>query len=141
MATIQFYEKPGCINNTRQKNLLSKAGHLLIIYDLLQHPWAENPEHLRSFFGDKPVADWFNRSAPAVKNGEVIPEKLDEQQAIALMVANPLLIRRPLIEVEGRRCSGFDPNEIEAWLTPNNGKHIPDMETCPSQIKQQACQP
>ena len=97
MATIHFYEKPGCINNTRQKQLLSKAGHLLVVYDLLAQPWAENREKLRSFFGDMPVADWFNRSAPAIKNGEIDPESVSEQQAIDLMAANPLLSRRPLL--------------------------------------------
>jgi hypothetical protein len=27
MATVHFYEKPGCINNTRQKKILAAAGH------------------------------------------------------------------------------------------------------------------
>jgi nitrogenase-associated protein len=140
MATIQFYEKPGCINNTRQKQLLSKAGHLLIVHNLLEHPWHTEREKLRSFFTDLPVADWFNRSAPAVKNGEVIPERLTAEQAIELMVANPLLIRRPLIEVNERRCAGFDPDSIDAWLGISSADK--DLETCPSQAQtKQTCQP
>ncbi|WP_256361249.1 hypothetical protein [Methylomonas koyamae] len=83
MATVHFYEKPGCLNNTRQKQLLSAAGHLLVVYDLLQQPWAKQQAKLRSFFGDKPVAEWFNRSAPAIKQGLIDPEMLDEDQAIA----------------------------------------------------------
>ncbi|MDD1622883.1 MAG: nitrogenase-associated protein [Methylococcaceae bacterium] len=141
MATVHFYEKPGCINNTKQKQLLSKAGHLLVVHDLLRHPWAEDTAKLRSFFGDLPVADWFNRSAPAVKNGEIAPETLDEQQAIALMVANPILIRRPLLEVEGRRQAGFDAEQIGAWLGLADQAVAPDLETCPKQHAKQACSP
>ena len=35
MATITFYEKPGCINNTRQKKLLEAAGHQVVAKNLL----------------------------------------------------------------------------------------------------------
>ena len=141
MATVHFYEKPGCLNNTRQKQLLSAAGHLLVIYDLLQQPWASDPAKLRSFFGDKPVSEWFNRSAPAVKQGLIDPDALDEQQAIELMVAQPLLIRRPLMEADDRRVSGFDEAEVDTWLglkSPPTGK---DLENCPRQSHAEACKP
>ena len=58
-------------------------------------------ERLRAFFGDLPVKHWFNTSAPAIKQGEVEPDKLNEQEALALMLDNPLLIRRPLMQVDG----------------------------------------
>ena len=141
MATIHFYEKPGCLNNTRQKQLLRDAGHLLVVYDLLQQNWAEEPAKLRSFFADLPVADWFNRSAPAIKSGAINPEAATAEQAIALMVATPLLIRRPLIEVNGRRQAGFDPDSIEAWLGLPANPHGPDLETCPKQQDKQGCKP
>lgn len=136
MATVHFYEKPGCLNNAKQKRLLADAGHMLIVHDLLKQPWRHNRERLRSFFGDLPVADWFNRAAPAVKSGEVVPESLDEGQAIELMVQQPLLIRRPLLEANGRRCAGFDPDTIETWLA------VPvddDLETCPEQHRNLSC--
>lgn len=129
MSTVYFYEKPGCINNTRQKALFSEAGHLLIVYNLLQHPWPDQPDKLRSFFSSLPVAEWFNRSAPAVKNGEVVPEKLSANEAITLMIANPILIRRPLLEIDGKRFCGFDPLQLSEWLTFQ--KSIKDLESCP----------
>ncbi|OAI10401.1 nitrogenase-associated protein [Methylomonas koyamae] len=138
MATVHFYEKPGCLNNTRQKQLLSAAGHLLVVYDLLQQPWAKQQAKLRSFFGDKPVAEWFNRSAPAIKQGLIDPETLDEDQAIALMVEQPLLIRRPLMEADQRRVSGFDENEIDAWLGLKLPANAKDLETCPRQARVEA---
>ncbi|OAI15236.1 MULTISPECIES: ArsC/Spx/MgsR family protein [Methylomonas] len=140
MAIVHFYEKPGCLNNTRQKQLLNAAGHVLVVHDLLQHPWAKQPDLLRAFFGEMPVAEWFNRSAPAVKQGLIDPDSLDEAQAIALMVGQPLLIRRPLMEVDGTRVCGFDEAQVDRWL----GLKIPsgkDLETCPRQAHAEACKP
>lgn len=35
MATVIFYEKPGCINNTKQKARLLAAGHEVQAHNLL----------------------------------------------------------------------------------------------------------
>lgn len=139
MATIHFYEKPGCINNTKQKQLLSAAGHLLVVHDLLKEPWAAQRDKLRSFFGEMPVEDWINRAAPAVKNGSITPALLNERMAIELMIADPLLIRRPLLEADGCRVAGFDADRIDAWL----GLKIQetDLESCPKQHPHEACSP
>jgi nitrogenase-associated protein len=143
MATIHFYEKPGCVNNTRQKGLLRKAGHLLIVHNLLQQAWADDPEKLRSFFTDMPVAEWFNRSAPAIKNGEIIPEAINAEQAIDLMIVTPLLIRRPLLEVDGQRLAGFDLAILESKLgLVMQNSNTPNLETCPSTQQQKSnCKP
>jgi nitrogenase-associated protein len=114
MARVIFYEKPGCKGGTRQKVLLTAAGHEVVPQSLLAEPWTA--ERLRSFFGDRPVAEWFNPSAPRVKSGEVIPEKLDANTALSLMLQDPLLIRRPLIQVGDRREVGFDVEKLEAWI-------------------------
>ena len=55
MATVIFYEKPGCLSNARQKALLGAHGHRLHVRDLLAEAWT--PERLRPFFGERPVAD------------------------------------------------------------------------------------
>jgi nitrogenase-associated protein len=114
MARVIFYSKPGCKGGTKQKVLLTAAGHEVIPYNLLTEPWTV--ERLRSFFGDRPVAEWFNLSAPKVKSGEVVPEKVDAQTALALMLREPLLIRRPLLEVGDSRQVGFDVEKIDAWI-------------------------
>ena len=46
---------------------------------------------------------------------EVVPEVLDADKAITMMLAEPLLIRRPLIKAEGRREVDFDLEVIAAW--------------------------
>ncbi len=114
MATVTFYEKPGCINNTKQKTVLTTAGHILDVHNLLTEAWT--PARLRPFFGNLPVSSWFNRTAPQVKSGEVNPDQLDEETALALMVEQPILIRRPLMQVGDRYAVGFDTAAIEQWI-------------------------
>jgi len=135
MTKIVFYEKPGCGNNTKQKALLAAAGHEVIARNLLTEPWTQ--QRLLAFFGQRSVAEWFNRAAPRVKSGEVVPEQLDADSAIQLMLQDPLLIRRPLIEADGRREVGFDPELIHAWLglMPTGA----DLETCPRSAEHTPC--
>lgn len=146
MADVIFFEKPGCAGNARQKQLLAEAGHTVQARDLLSEPWTA--ASLRPFFGDRPVAEWFNRSAPAVKAGEVDPDALDEAAALALMLMTPLLIRRPLMQVGDRRDCGFEVERVDAWigLAPVDGSAgapegklegcvRPDMPPCPAPAK------
>jgi len=128
MSEVIFFEKPGCINNTRQKALLATAGHRVVAYNLLSERWTAKA--LRPFFGTLPVAKWFNPTAPAIKDGRVVPEKLNEAQALALMLEDPLLIRRPLMQVGWRRMAGFDAAAVDAWI---GLREVPgwEIETCP----------
>jgi nitrogenase-associated protein len=134
MAIITFFEKPGCGNNTKQKALLAAAGHQVIARNLLTEPWTA--ERLLGFFGSRPVAEWFNRAAPRVKSGEITPEQFGADTALGLMLADPLLIRRPLLEADGRREAGFDQELIQAWLGLAPTAH--DIENCPNKT---ACPP
>ncbi|MBI3432560.1 MAG: nitroreductase [Hydrogenophilales bacterium] len=130
MTTLIFYEKPGCANNARQKRLLRDAGHEVIARDLLAEPWTA--ERLLEFFAGLPVADWFNRAAPQLKSGEIDPEGVDAESAIRLMLDNPLLIRRPLIEAKGWRLVGFDAAEIEARFGIAGARaDTASLEACP----------
>lgn len=139
MATVHFYEKPGCINNTRQKVLLEAAGHTVIAHNLLTEPW--NSERLQQFFGQRSVQEWFNQSAPPIKSGDIIPAHLDPDTALQLMVQNPLLIRRPLMQVAARCEVGFEIDLIDRWigLNPPSDQSSDvretlshqDLQTCP----------
>jgi nitrogenase-associated protein len=127
MTILTFYEKPGCSNNSKQKSLLVAAGHRVIARNLLTEAWTE--KCLREFFSNRPIAEWFNRAAPKVKSGEIVPELTNAATALQLMLQEPLLIRRPLIETKERKEIGFDQQFIHAWLgpTPTNT----DLENCP----------
>lgn len=115
MTTITFWEKPGCGGNARQKAVLECAGHTLIVRSILDEPWTR--QSLMDFFGERPVAHWFNRSAAEVRTGEIVPEAFDSSTALSLMVDNPLLIRRPLMQREdGSTHVGFVLEEVDAWV-------------------------
>jgi len=127
MATITFYEKTGCAGNARQKKLLAESGHEVLARDLRHKAWTNLA--LLEFFIGLPVAQWFNLAAPAIKSGEIVPGELDEPTALALMRDNPLLIRRPLLQVGEERRVGFDATAIHAWIGLTD---LPDenLETC-----------
>lgn len=136
MATIVFWGKPGCLTNGEQQKLLRAAGHALEVRDLLTEAWT--PAWLASFLDTRsPVASWFNSSAPKIKSGEVDPTTFSAEQALARLCAEPLLIRRPLLEIDGAlRLQGFDAARLQTWLP--QAKSLPDgcssatMEPCPT---------
>lgn len=129
MATVIFFEKPGCVNNSRQKKLLEAAGHELIVKDLLKEKWTL--ENLYKYFWSMPVNEWFNPSAPGIKSGEVVPEELNRLSALSLMIHDPLLIRRPLMQVGEQRMAGFNPTKVDAWIGLQEKQLQINLETCP----------
>lgn len=114
MTHVIFYEKPGCGGNSRQKQALSDSGHEVEARSLLAHPWTA--DELRAFFGERPVAEWFNRSHPRVKSGEIVPENFSAERALDLMLAEPLFVRRPLLQVGDRREIGWDEGVVARWI-------------------------
>ncbi len=137
MATVYFYEKPGCINNTRQKKLLAAAGHQVVARNLLTEAW--QPDRLRAFFGALAVRDWFNYSAPAIKYDEIEPDRLTESEALALMLENPLLIRRPLMQAGDNLMAGFNQQAVDDWIGLKDIGANQDMESCPRPLAQASC--
>lgn len=129
-----FFEKPGCGGNARQRAWLEAAGHHLEVHDLLRWPWSR--EALLAFLAPLPVAEWFNRAAPAVRDGVIVPEELDVFSALPLLLAQPLLIRRPLIELpDGRRFVGFDETRLREALAELPARAAP-AEGCPRRARE-----
>jgi nitrogenase-associated protein len=136
---IVFYEKPGCGGNAKQRALLEAAGHTLTRLSLLDEAWTR--ESLLAFLQPLPVSQWFNRAAPRVKRGEVVPEALDADEALALLLAEHLLIRRPLMQrPDGARLVGFDTAEVERFVGLSAPATTPaSMEGCAAVSPQAAC--
>lgn len=109
---ITFYEKPGCGGNARQKATLTALGHILDVKNILSEKW--DKKELREYFGQKEIKDWFNHTAPAIKEGMVKPAEMNEEAALTAMLCDPLLIKRPLMRIKDKKISGFDPKEIES---------------------------
>lgn len=117
MAVVVFYEKPGCSGNAFQKGLLEASGHTVVAKDILKTDWMRL--QLLPFLKTLPVSAWFNRSAPLVRSGAIDPESFDASDVttvLSMMIENPLLIRRPLLEVDGVCRAGFDVREIHGWI-------------------------
>jgi nitrogenase-associated protein len=114
MAHITFFTKPGCTTSARQVDLLEQSGHEVEVRDLLAYPWTQ--QELVSYFGDMPVEEWFNEKSPRVKSGEIDPTAYNRESALAMMLTDHLLIRRPLMESGGKRMCGFTPVTIHAWV-------------------------
>ena len=118
VAVVTFYEKPGCKGNLRQKTLLAAAGHTVQAKSLKAEAWTA--DRLLAFLGKLPVGAWFNPAAPAVKSGEIVPENISFEHALQLLLENPLLIRRPLMEIGDERQVGFDIAAVDAWIGLKN---------------------
>lgn len=110
------------MTNAKQKALLTAAGHTVIAKNLLVEPWTA--ERLLEFFRNIPVAQWINRASPRVKTGEVNPEMLSSENALALLLNDPLLIRRPLIAIDNLRLVGFDKSCFPSWLNLQDGDSL-----------------
>jgi nitrogenase-associated protein len=117
MADIVFYAKPGCLTNRRQQALLRRLGHRVTVRDLLSEPWTA--ERLYEFLKSLPIIEWFNLAAPAIKLGTLDPAGLDASAALRLLVDDPVLIRRPLMETGDDRYAGFESSQMQTQLGIN----------------------
>ena len=73
-------------------------------------------DELYGFFKEQPVHKWFNPNAPKIKNGFINPYALTQNEAIELLLDEPILIKRPLMIVNQHLISGFDKKEWELVL-------------------------
>lgn len=146
MTHIVFFENPGCGGNARQRALLEAAGHTLERRSLLSEPWSR--ETLLAFLSPLPVDQWFNRAAPRIKSGELVPEALDAESALALLLAEPLLIRRPLMQrPDGQRLVGFEVEAVDRFVglrevSTRQETPLPaSMEGCAAKVLKAPCPP
>lgn len=140
---IVFWEKPGCMGNARQKALLATGGHEIEARSLPGHAWTR--EELAPFLEGLAVPDWFNRGARRVKEGEVDPDAVDAETAYTILLADPILVKRPLLEIAGEKKLGFDLAWIESKLGPLpsteqvNRARGEDLTACPSAATAHKC--
>lgn len=111
---VVFYEKPYCAANAKQKQILRDSGCTLIERNLLEH--GLDRESLRRFMDGKAVKEWFNPAAPAIKNGLIHPDRLTEDQAMDLLMNDPILIKRPLMIIGTEMLCGFDSVKVADLL-------------------------
>ena len=126
---VIFYEKIGCINNTKQKKLLTRSGHRVINKDILEHLWTK--KELVRFFSGKKIEECFNRSHPRIKSLEIDINNINFDRALSMMILDPLLIRRPLMIIEGRHMIGFELDVLRNMLRLVESPDRYEFEHCP----------
>ena len=109
-----FYEKTGCAGNAKQKKLLTSAGIEYEVRSMLDTAW--NKQSLGSFFEGLEKENIINQFAPKIKSGEIDIRKISKDEIIELMIKEPILIKRPLIEIDENKIVGFDMDKINELL-------------------------
>lgn len=79
-------------------------------------------------FYEKPVHSCINPAAPAIKKSTIIPEQLSEDDILKRMIEQPILIKRPLLEIAGVGFCGFDEQIVGKIIAPEQTGE--DLESC-----------
>lgn len=119
---VQFFEKAGCKGNKKQKEILSKAGYMLQVTDILTKQW-DVESLLRCFTGRK-IHDCVNLMAPMVKNNKMELNSLSEEELLLLMIEHPILIKRPIIFYRGEFSVGFNTKLVSNLLGGDQPEHF-----------------
>ena len=88
------------------KASLSQDGVELNERDFFKEGFSE--AELRDLLGDTPAANVFSWRSPSARKLGLDRDTVANDELISLMVGEPRLIRRPLIQVEGRLIVGTD---------------------------------
>ena len=88
------------------KASLSQDGVELNERDFFKDSFTE--EELRDLLGDTPPADVFSWRSPSARKLGLDKDTVSPDELVSLMVDEPRLIRRPLIQVEGQLIVGTD---------------------------------
>jgi len=126
---VVFYEKTGCAGNKRQQKLLTIHGISFETRSLLDTYW--DKETLSEFFNGIKKDDIINKFAPKIKSGEINIEKLSKVELIDMMCKEPILIKRPLLEIGDNKICGFDIENINRLLNSNICEEV-KISTCQS---------
>ena len=82
--------------------------------DFFADPLSER--ELRDLIGNQPASQVFSWNSPSFKKLGVARDDLDDDRLIRLMLDEPRLIRRPLVQVGGEVFVGNDKEAIERAL-------------------------
>jgi arsenate reductase-like glutaredoxin family protein len=88
--------------------------------ELDERDYARNPlsrGELEELFRGRDPRDFINPKSPAFKTLALKDNQLTEDQAIALMVREPNLLKRPLVIAGKKLIAGFDRDALREALT------------------------
>ncbi|AHJ11982.1 ArsC-like thioredoxin [Sulfurospirillum multivorans DSM 12446] len=111
---VIFYEKTGCSGNARQKALLKEHGVIFEVRSLLDTRW--DVQTLNAFFEGLSLKEMLNPFAPQLKDGTFKVDDYTKESLIEKMVQEPILIRRPLMQIGTVKLCGFDIPKLNSLL-------------------------
>jgi arsenate reductase len=114
--TPTIYHNPRCSKSRATLALLEARGLKPKIVEYLKTPpSAEELEAILRKLGLKP-RELLRTSEPLYAELGLKTRKLDDEALVALMVANPILIERPIVVAGGKAAIGRPPESVLAIL-------------------------
>lgn len=119
MAKMIFFANNNCTSSCQKKELLLKAGNSLQCLDLLKQEWTR--ESLLPFVRGRDPLQIMDSSAEEIKSGAIDPLLLTFDKAVELMVASPVLIKGPLVQVDGLSIQGTADKRLQRYMPDSEG--------------------
>ncbi|MDA1098351.1 MAG: arsenate reductase (glutaredoxin) [Proteobacteria bacterium] len=110
--TVTIYHNPGCSKSRQTLQLLRDRGVEPTVVAYLQTPPdAATLKEVLALLGLGPRGLMRKGEAAYAANG-LADEALDEGRLIAAVVANPILIERPIVLANGKAALGRPPEKV-----------------------------
>lgn len=116
MADMIFFTKHECSNSQNQKKALLRAGNRLHCHDILTCTWTR--ETLLPYVRGRKPLEILDCRAPEIRSGKLDPLLLTWEEALALMLSSPALIKGPLVQVDDLHIQGCDDTRLQRYLEP-----------------------
>lgn len=113
--TIDFYGIPNCDTVKKARNWLDGQGLAYTFHDYKRE--GADPARLATWIDAKGLDTILNRRGTTFRKlDDAQKADIDAPKAVALMVAQPGMIKRPVVEYPGGVLVGFDPSAWAAAL-------------------------
>jgi arsenate reductase len=113
--TLHLYGIPNCDTVKKARAWLVARGSAHVFHDYKKE--GVDPARLRAWVDELGWEKVLNRAGTTFRKlPDADKTDLDADKAIALMLAQPSMIKRPLLDLGGERLIGFDPARWAAAL-------------------------
>lgn len=117
--TVTMYHNPRCSKSRATLALLQERGISPEIIEYLKTPPSEAElDHILLMLDKEP--DELMRKGEAEYKEHIQGKILSRPEVIALMVANPVVIERPIVVKDGRAAVGRPPESVLDVVFPND---------------------
>ena len=114
--SVQIYHNPRCSKSRQTLQLLQDRGEEIDIIEYLKTP--PSAAELREVLAllDMSPRDLARKGESVYKDNGLDDENLSDEELIEQMVANPILIERPIVIANGKAKIGRPPESVSEIL-------------------------